>query len=130
MDEMPSLFDDPIEKAYYEEIGNEFELTDADANFAPYPTLIQEEIRRRLDMTITAVEQYQTATTEEDTTQIIQTATELKASLHRLPKSQVFDKLKSLGAKARKFSPELGKEVIKTLFIEGLKLAWLLAAGS
>lgn len=81
-------------------------------------------------MTITAVEQYQTATTEEDTTQIIQTATELKASLHRLPKSQVFDKLKSLGAKARKFSPELGKEVIKTLFIEGLKLAWLLAAGS
>lgn len=120
------FFEDTIIEFYKKEISNDFKLIDDDANSAPYDSIVQDEIRKRLDYVIETVEQQpkNDPKLETEANEIIEVATKLKSGLHRMTKNQVFDKLKDLAARGKKFSPELGKELIKALFIEGLKLAY------
>ena len=115
------LFDDPILYKYYEDLSINFKITDEDADYAPYSLEQQKALAEYYDKATIQVSAANIDNFEAD--ELKKEIHEAKLSISRSTKSENVNRLRKIIAKARKFSGDLGKELLIDLFKEGLK--WL-----
>lgn len=113
-----ALFDDPILKRYYEDLGIYFEIKDPDATTAPYGFARQQYLYRIFEniKTLTlASKNVQAKENEGYVSEIIQAFTECQDNLGRETKLQVVDRFKRGLAKIIKYNLPLAQAILEEI---------------
>lgn len=120
-----TVFDDPIIKAFTDEYFADFEIIDDDAETKPFSTKQIIQLNSHLENIQKKIGNFQTEENKEEILEIINDVTELQNNLTKKSKKWVVCKLSRIWAKITKQGPKLMKEFLnearKRAIQEGVK---------
>ncbi len=113
-----NIFDDPILRAYYEEIEPKFKITDADANYAPIRHEDQNIVNSYYDSIVEIIESKKLPSNATEAKEILEEIEKAKTMISKDTKSQAFERFRRICAKIMKYSFEAGKSIMTEVIIE------------
>lgn len=123
-DETPSIFDDPILKAYEEEFEKEFDIMDDDANEQPFSVKQQLYLDDYLENAIDKLENLKQNKSEDvkgKISDVQKDAQHIRMSMTNNTKREVMKKMSKFWAKCMKLGIEVIKELTVQVAVEGFK---------